>query len=198
MRAKTMVSLAQMLAISAASFNGDIQYFIADLGPTSPCHPLYEQSYTWVETEDADSLDRVLNGLADAGFNGVRLPMWPDDSRVSGPDPTNPSVDIGRDFCESLNKNWITRIKTALKDSKYYQFYIYLSPGLDNRTFQETLSEDDYAAWVLSYTESDLLPNYISPFSGNDSTLRLQAIPDSSVLSDAQTMWEMETLKKIK
>ena len=70
-------------------YNGNIKYFIADLGPTSPCHPLYERSYTFVDTTDNDALDNVLTGLFEAGFNGIRLPMWPDDEAVKGPDPTN-------------------------------------------------------------------------------------------------------------
>ena len=55
-----------------------MQYFIADLGPTSPCHPLYERSYTWIDTADNEAVDRVLQSLFDAGFNGIRLPMWPE------------------------------------------------------------------------------------------------------------------------
>ena len=68
----------------AVEYNGTMQYFIADLGPTSPCHHLYEQSYTWVDLYDVELLDRTLNAIVDAGFNGLRFPMWPNDDRVTG------------------------------------------------------------------------------------------------------------------
>lgn len=38
----------------------------------------------------------------------------------------------------------------------------------------------------------------MSPFSGNDSTLRNQVLRDDSLMSDATTMWEMDTLKRLK
>lgn len=87
-----------LLAVSAAlvsreaaavDYNGSIKYFIADLGATSPCHGLYERGFTWVETGELDVLDNVLEAIMVAGFNGVRFPMWPDDERLTGPDPGN-------------------------------------------------------------------------------------------------------------
>jgi len=97
--------------VALASYNGKIQYFIADIGTTSPCHPKYERSYTWVDTSNIDSMDYVLDGLVRAGFNGIRLPMWPEDARVRGPDPSNEGRDISRTFCESINENWVKRIR---------------------------------------------------------------------------------------
>ena len=76
-----------------------------------------------------------MNGLFNAGFNGIRLPMWPEDSdenQIKGPNPANESIEIGRSFCDQLNKDWVKRIKTAV-DSDYKDFVIYFSPGLDNR-----------------------------------------------------------------
>ena len=69
-------------------------------------------------------MDAILNGLATAGFNGVRLPMWPESASVRGPDPDNETRDIGRDFCDSLNKIWVTRILTAPDDALYRGFTI--------------------------------------------------------------------------
>lgn len=124
--------------------------------------------------------------------------MWPNDSRVTGPDPASAFQDIGRDFCDNLNKEWVSRIKTALEDSPYYDFKIYFSPGLDSGAFQENLSVEEYAAWVLSYTDSAYRPHFISPFSANDSPLRFEPIEIPSIMSDQQTMWEMEVLKLLK
>ena len=124
----------------AVEYNGTIQYFIADLGPTSPCHHLYEQSYTWVDLYDVELLDRTLNSIVDAGFNGLRFPMWPNDDRVTGQDPEDFTKPVDKYFCDLMVKNVIKRIKTAPEDSKYKDLYIYLSPGLENRTYQEALT----------------------------------------------------------
>ena len=117
------------------TYNGKIQYFIADIATTSPCHPKYERSFTWIDTSDGDSMDFVLNGLVDAGFNAIRLPMWPESDKLLGPDPTNELRDITRDFCEGITEDWVERIRTATEDSRYKDLLIYMSPGLDNRTF---------------------------------------------------------------
>lgn len=144
-------------------------------------------------------MDRVLSALATAGFNGVRLPMWPgDNDQVRGPDPLNEARDIGREFCDSLNKDWVSRISSAPADSPYFGFTIYVSPAFDNKRFQETLTQEEYVKWVLSYTTSTYSPDFISPFSGNDSTLRHEKISDASQMSDQTTMWEMDTLKLLK
>ena len=150
-----------------------------------------------MNTDNNDSVDYILDGLVSAGFNGVRLPMWPESDQVRGPDPTNESRDISREFCESLTNAWINRIRKAPEGSAYGDFVIYMSPGLDNRTFQETLSESAYGDWVLSYIEL-YQPEFVSPFSANDSTLRFDEIPANSYMSDEVTMWEMDTLKKLK
>ena len=76
--AASLIAVSALSTEALASFNGYIQYFIADISTTSPCHPKYERSYTWVNTSNNDSVDYVLEGLVRAGFNGIRLPMWPD------------------------------------------------------------------------------------------------------------------------
>lgn len=170
-------SLAAVLSVGsfelakATDYNGKMKYFIADISTTSPCHPKYERTFTWVDTSNGDAMDFVLDGLVDAGFNGIRLPMWPEDERVRGPDPSNELRDIGRDFCEGINRNWIERIRTANSDQKYADLIVYLSPGLDNKTFQEDFSHSKYASWVVDYI-TEYEPSYVSPFSANDSTLR--------------------------
>lgn len=118
-----------------SKYNGSIKYFIADIATSSPCHPKYERSYTWVDTSNTNSMDLVLDGLVRAGFNGIRLPMWPDDIRVRGPDPANEAKDIGKTFCDSLTDAWVKRIKSATKEQLYKDFHIYFSPGLDNKIF---------------------------------------------------------------
>ena len=112
------------------TYNGNIQYFIADIATTSPCHPLYDRAYTWVDTNSPDAIDRVLNALFDAGFNGIRLPMWPEDERIRGPDPENELEDISREFCDKLNKDWVQRIRSAPDTAVYKDFTIYFSPAL--------------------------------------------------------------------
>ena len=159
------------LAQTPVSYNGSIQYFIADLGATFPCHPLYERSFTWVDTTSNDSIDYILNALVRAGFNGIRLPMWPENEQIRGPDPTNESRDISREFCDSLSEAWVSRIKTATDDATYKGFYIHFSPALPNRVFQEELTKEEYVAWVLSYTNPKYSPKFISPFSSNESDL---------------------------
>jgi len=102
--------------VVSSKYNGSIKYFIADIATTSPCHPKYERSYTWVDTTNTDAIDYVLDGLVRAGFNGIRLPMWPDDIRVRGPDPGNEAKDIGKTFCDSLTDAWVKRIRSAKGD----------------------------------------------------------------------------------
>ena len=60
------------------------------------------------------------------------------------------------------------------------------------------MTKEEYAEWVLSYTKEEYSPNFISPFSANNSTLRLQKIGKKSNMSDLTTMWELETLKFLK
>ena len=68
------------------SYNGDLKYFIADLGPSFPCHPLYSRTDTWFFADDADEgflgIRTILDSLAKVGFNAIRLPMWPEADAV--------------------------------------------------------------------------------------------------------------------
>ena len=173
-------------------------YFIADLGPTMPCHPLYDRGYTWITTTNDQETESILNALVIAGFNGIRLPMWPESDQVLGPDPSNESRDINRSFCDQLNKDWVKKIKSAGSDASYKDFFIYFSPALDNRALQTGLDQNRYASWVLSYTSSDYSPDFLSPFSSNDTTLRNQRFSDTSLLSDEETMWELDTVVTLK
>ena len=198
MKSNFMASLLLSLA-AAQTYNGNLEYFIADLGPTFPCHPKYERAYTWIDiANDQETLDLVLNSLVKQGFNGVRLPMWPVSTGVRGPDPDNETSDIGRAYCDSLSKIWITRIKTAPPTADYFGMKIYFSPALDNRALQTDLDNSAYADWVLSYTDTDYSPDFLSPFSSNYSLLAKQALDDDSDMSDENTMWEMDTLKILK
>ena len=87
-----LLSAASLLVTQAnaeTKYNAKMQYFIADLGPTSPCHPLYDRAYTWITTSNDQEVDSILEGLVKAGFNGIRLPMWPESDQINGPDPSN-------------------------------------------------------------------------------------------------------------
>jgi hypothetical protein len=78
-------------------YNGNIEYFIADLGPGYPCHPMYEASRTWFEADTEIGVRNLLVGLAEAGFNGIRLPMWPESDLVRGTDPYDDGAIYSRD-----------------------------------------------------------------------------------------------------
>lgn len=62
-------------------YNGNLEYFIADLGPAYPCHPFFDSWATWFDPEDDEdsykNIRDVLDGLSKAGFNAIRLPLWP-------------------------------------------------------------------------------------------------------------------------
>ena len=86
-----------------------MRFYIADLGATYPCHPLYERDYTWIESNESDasrsSVRYVLEGLVESGFNGIRLPMWPESDLVNGPDPFNEAVNVDHSYCSDLTTN---------------------------------------------------------------------------------------------
>jgi hypothetical protein len=74
-------------------YNGNLKYFIADVAPGYPCHKNYYYDDTWFFADDKkinwEGIRNVLNGLSAHGFNAIRLPMWPDDDRVNGPNPAD-------------------------------------------------------------------------------------------------------------
>ena len=51
---------------------------------------------------------------------------------------------------------------------------------------------------MLSYTSPDYSPDFLSPFSSNDTTLRNQRFGDTSLISDKETMWELDTVVTLK
>ena len=57
---------------------------------------------------------------------------------------------------------------------------------------------EQYVQWILMYSSETYSPDFISPFSGNDSFLQYQVIDDNSQMSEQTTMWEMDTLKLLK
>ena len=66
----------------------------------------------------------MLEGLAEAGFNGIRLPMWPDSPRVQGHNPNNGEVLIDHAYCSELTTNILNVIRQADKNAPYKDFYI--------------------------------------------------------------------------
>ena len=51
---------------------------------------------------------------------------------------------------------------------------------------------------MLSNPSPDYSPDFLSPFSSNDTTLRNQRFSDTSLLSDEETMWELDTVVTLK
>lgn len=185
---------------TSSIYNGSMQYFIADIGTLVPCHPLYDRAYTWIDIENDFQKDRFLTALADAGFNGIRFPMWPDDDRVQGPDPINETELYDRAQCEYVQKKWMESIKKNLYGSfGDTKFLLHLSPAYSNRIYQESLTKEEYIDWLMSYvTDEEYRPDFLSPFSGNESRLRLDVIGPTSLMSDERTMWEINLLKMLK
>jgi hypothetical protein len=89
--AAATVANAQGGRIAPPDYNGYIENYIADLAPGYPCHPLYENSKTWFDGDTSEGIRNILEGLALGGFNGIRLPMWPDSNLVRGADPRDDS-----------------------------------------------------------------------------------------------------------
>ena len=131
--------LVSVAAVPKTSYNGDMRFFLADLGATYPCSPLYERDYTWIGSDVSNaqisSVRFVLEGLAEAGFNGIRLPMWPDSPRVKGHNPNNGAVEIDHNYCSDLTGNILNVINEADRDAPYKDFYVHLSPGDDNMLY---------------------------------------------------------------
>jgi len=45
---------------------------------------MYEASKTWFEADTEIGVRNLLVGLAENGFNGIRLPIWPESDLVRG------------------------------------------------------------------------------------------------------------------
>ena len=179
-----MALVGQSQAQVANSYNAKMVYFLGDLGPTFPCHPLYDRTYTWISSDNDQSVEAILNGLVNAGFNGVRLPMWPESDRVTGPNPYRVEQDIDVEYCDFLVKNIVKVIKDAPTSSSYYGMYIYFSPAFDSRLYQEDMTTQEYADWVSKFYSDDYQPDFLSPFSANQSFLKYETIPSDSVMGD--------------
>ena len=151
---------------------------------------MYERDYTWIESDREQSVKYVLEGLVKAGFNGVRLPMWPESDEVNGPNPYNPAINVDHSYCSELTTKIVDVIKNSKKSDPWDDFYIYLSPGYDNMLFQEDLSAEDYAAWVQKHFV--LEPTFLSAFSANASPLELGEIDEKSRLQDRVTLFELD------
>ena len=89
---KKLVALtATCVAIKAPDqiYNGYIEHFIADIGPGYPCSPYYEFASTWFKGDTDEGIRTILRAVVEAGFNGIRLPMWPENDLVRGQDPND-------------------------------------------------------------------------------------------------------------
>ena len=180
-----------------------MRFFFADLGATYPCHPLYERAYTWIGADDSNPrtspVRYVLEGLAKAGFNGIRVPMWPDSPRVEVHNPNGGLVDIDHEYCNKLTANIINVIKGAEDDAPYKDFYIYMSPGYDNMLYQEELTPEEYVAWVRKNFEAlDPRPQFVSPFSANVSPLADYVIDKKSKMQDKVTLYELDVFTRLR
>ena len=85
-------------------------------------------------------------------------------------------------------------------DDAYHYLSIYYSPAFDNRYLQEDISSEAYAQWTLSYLLEPVYgAQFISPFSATASMLTSNVIhEDDAGMSDPPTMFELETLAKIR
>ena len=149
-RKTDLLTAALLGAVSAdpatpPKYNGQLKLFIADIGPMYPCHPMYDRSWT-----DANALDQgddfggiraVLNGLADQGFNAVRLPLWPESDKIVGKNGET------RNECDLISKYVNEAIHSTALDfngnrinDKYHFFTLYYSPAFDAKRHQEELS----------------------------------------------------------
>ena len=154
-------------------YNGQLEYFIADVAPGYPCHKNFNYDDTWFfsddKTNDWQGIRKVLNGLSAHGFNAIRLPMWPDDERVEGPNPGDPKNPWRKPYtrtqCDQISKNIVHVLKNShiledplvngtYLDDAFFYFKIYYSPAYDGRQYQASTSDYDYAAWVLNYMAS--------------------------------------------
>ena len=57
-------------------YNGQIEYFIADLAPGYPCHPQYEASKTWFEADTEIGVRNLLTGLAPDWYHWYHWYHW--------------------------------------------------------------------------------------------------------------------------
>jgi hypothetical protein len=142
------------------SYNGELRHFIADLGPMYPCHPFFDMTNTWVDWEDErddyETIRNVLNGLSKAGFNGVRLPMWPYSDEVRGSarafGSSTKVIPYNNNTCNAISLRILEvlrmhKLADALgspddyTDDNYYYFSVHWSPAFDGRRYQEHLTE---------------------------------------------------------
>ena len=195
--------LVSVTAIVKTKYNGDMRFFFADLGPTYPCHPLYERDFTWIgadeENPKVSSVRFVLEGLAEAGFNGIRLPMWPDSPREFFHNPNNGLIEINHQYCSNLTVNIVNVIRNATDDDVYKDFYIYMSPGYDNMLYQEDLTPEEYVMWVRrNFNATDPKPQFVSPFSANVSPLENYVIEKKSKMQDKITLYEIDVFTRLR
>lgn len=84
---------------------------------------------------------------------------------------------------------------TSYYDDEYWYFKTYWSPAFEARQYQETLSEFEYASWMLDYIFNETIEmDYLSPFSANPTTMATKA-ETSRIQADRTTLFEMEVLE---
>jgi len=109
------------------------------------------------ETDNYKAIRDVLDGLSEAGFNGIRLPMWPVNDEIKGSvTPFALSGDetknFTRDMCNDLSVTILEVLKThelsqpnedntTYFDDDFHYFKVYWSPAYDGRQYQEGLTE---------------------------------------------------------
>jgi len=155
-----------------------------------------------METDDNNwgEVAQILSSLQESGFNGVRLPMWPESDQVSGIHPNLESdQQLTWNDCNQYAINVAQRIKDADIDRDiFYGFYVYFAPGYDNRLFQTELTATEYSTWVTKYFGEEYNANFISPFSSNGSNLARWVFNDSSTMEDVTTLFEIDVLSLLR
>ena len=65
-RAIWLLTVSVLAAVKTPpNYNGMLQYYIADLGPGYPCHPLYEKTSTWFNGDDAKDTTGSIKAVLD-------------------------------------------------------------------------------------------------------------------------------------
>ena len=166
---------------------------------------LYEYGMTWfnmsINESNWNAIATILNALSTAGFNGVRLPMFPESERVQGENPELGSSGdaVGWKECNQYAINIAQRIVSARSDvDNFFGFKIYYAPAYDNKLYQETLDSDQYSKWVTKFLGKEYGAHFISPFSANNSVLEIDVLNEKSSMQDAATLFELDVLVKIK
>jgi hypothetical protein len=200
-------------------YNGDLEYYIADLSSGYPCSPYFNSEITWFSPDAEGNTYRgirdMLNGLSDVGFNAIKLPLFPVSDDIKGVLEVSSiggnTEEWSRDQCNQISSTIIDVMRNhtlsrpnqdneSFFDDKYHYFKVYWAPMYDARQYQSKMSEFEYASWILEFILDNTKivdHDWLSVFSANPTTLELE--PEVSAINiDRVSLYEMEVYKIIK